>query len=89
MNVSAPCLWLLKPNVFVSVSGEKIYCCFKCDLNFFNRYNYVSMGCDYNPFFAGIGKGSFLRAFYMYAEFISADGSLSDLSNDEGYLVFF
>ena len=49
---------------------------------------YASTGCDYNPFFAGIGKGSFLRGFYMYAEFISTDGSLSDVNNDEGYLAF-
>ena len=51
---------------------------------------YASTGWDYNPFFAGIGKGSFLKAFYTHAEFISSDGSLSNIdpNNEQGYLSF-
>ena len=51
---------------------------------------YASTGCDYNPFFAGIGKGSFLKAFYTHAEFICSDGSLSNIdpNNEQGYLSF-
>ena len=51
---------------------------------------YASTGCDYNPFFSGIGKGSFLKAFYTHAEFICSNGSLSDIdpNNKEGYLSF-
>ena len=52
---------------------------------------YVGTGCDYNPFFAGIGKGSFLRTLFTYAEFITTNGSLSDVepcNHDKGYLAF-
>ena len=51
---------------------------------------YASTGCDYNPFFSGIGKGSFLKAFYTHAEFICSNGSLSDIdpNNEEGYHSF-
>ena len=47
---------------------------------------YVSTGCDYYLFFAGIGKGSFLRALYTHAEFICSSGSLSDvdLTSEQG-----
>ncbi len=52
---------------------------------------YVSTGCDYNPFFSGIGKGMFLKAHFTYAEFINSNGSLSDVNVDRkerGYLAF-
>ena len=48
---------------------------------------YASTGCDNNPFFAGIGKGSFLEAFYTHAEFICSDGSFNT-NNEQGYLSF-
>lgn len=58
---------------------------------------YVTSGCDYISFFSGIGKATFLRYFYSYANFItsnsSADGALSDvlLNGDafkKGFLSF-
>ena len=52
---------------------------------------YVSTGCDYNPFFVGIGKGSFLKAFFMFPEFMCIEGSLSDVderNKEQGYLAF-
>ena len=52
---------------------------------------YVSTGCDYNPFFVGIGKGSFLKALFQYAEFICCEGSLSDVqpgNKEKGYLAY-
>ena len=52
---------------------------------------YVSTGCDYNPFFAGIGKGSFLRALFTFPEFITTEESLSNVqpcNKEQGYLSF-
>jgi hypothetical protein len=49
---------------------------------------YVSTGCDYVSYFAGIGKCSFLSTFYQYAGFIAAGtppwphGSLGEISPD-------
>ena len=45
---------------------------------------YVTTGCDYISFFSGIGKATFLRYFFNYASFISANetakGTLADVS---------
>jgi len=44
-----------------------------------------------NPFFVGIGKGSFLKALFQYAEFICCEGSLSDVqpgNKEKGYLAY-
>lgn len=59
---------------------------------------FVSTGCDYVSFFSGLGKATFLRYFFQYAEFITGEsqytkGSLSDvlLNNDahkQGFLAF-
>ncbi len=42
---------------------------------------FVCTGCDYISFFKGLGKASFLNAFYQYAPFICGNrlpGFLSD-----------
>ena len=55
---------------------------------------YVSTGCDFTSFFYGIGKVTFLKAFYRHSQFISAPaehtpGSLADISPDSnGFLAF-
>lgn len=51
---------------------------------------YVSTGCEFNLFFARIGKGSFLRAFYTHSEFVCCKCSLSDidLTSEQGYFSF-
>ena len=52
---------------------------------------YVSTGCDYNPFFVGIGKGSFLKAFFAFPDFICMEGSPSDVqerNKEHGYHAF-
>ena len=59
---------------------------------------YVSTGCDYTSFFSGIGKATFFRYFYQYAEFITSGkgAALGTLANTElnngqmdiGYLSF-
>ena len=55
---------------------------------------FVSTGCDYISLFAGLGKASFLNAFYQYAPFICGSrlpGLLSEHGLGEqsnGYLVF-
>ena len=33
---------------------------------------YVSTGCDYNPFFVGIDKGSLLNVFFTFPDFLKA-----------------
>lgn len=56
---------------------------------------FVATGCDYVSFFSGIGKASFMRYFYQYAEFISSGtdatpGTLADtgLEHNKGFLAF-
>ena len=56
---------------------------------------YVSTGCDYISFFAGLGKSSFLKALFTYSEFITSGvpvmGLLSDVTpqdSSKGYLAF-
>jgi len=42
-------------------------------------------------FFVGIGKGSFLKALFQYAEFTCCEGSLSDVqpgNKEKGYLAY-
>ena len=55
---------------------------------------YVSTGCDFTSFFYGIGKVTFLKAFYQYSQFISAPaehtpGSLADISPDSNVFLAF
>ena len=55
---------------------------------------YVSTGCDFTSFFSGIGKVTFLKAFYRYSSFITTPGqytpgSLADVSPESnGVLAF-
>ena len=59
---------------------------------------YVATGCDYISFFHGIGKATFFRYFYQYADFITsgqggapgtlADTALHNAQMDVGYLSF-
>ena len=47
---------------------------------------YVSTGCDYVSFFTGLGKASFLSAFFQYAKFIASGdpiGSIGHTQMDE------
>ena len=46
---------------------------------------YASTGCDYTSFFSRLGKSSFLKAFYRFAEFI---GSVNPHSEKDGYFSF-
>ena len=59
---------------------------------------FVCSGCDYISFFSHIGKASFLRYFFQYANFITgkvtpskgtlADVALQDNSYQKGFLAF-
>lgn len=55
---------------------------------------YVSTGCDFTSYFAGIGKTTFLKTFYRYSQFITTPGqhnvgSLADVSpQSNGFLAF-
>ncbi len=59
---------------------------------------FVATGCDYISFFSGVGKATFMRYFYQYAEFISsgnertpgtpADTGLGITELNEGFLAF-
>ena len=60
---------------------------------------FITSGCDYISFFSNIGKGTFLRYFFQYASFITANdnpntpGTLSDTnleqdSYENGFLAF-
>ena len=58
---------------------------------------YVASGCDYISFFSQVGKATFLRYFFQYSSFISAEnehpGTLADIGivydiHKEGYLAF-
>ena len=55
---------------------------------------YVSTGCDFTSFFSGIGKVTFLKAFYRYSSFITTPGqytpgSLANVSPESnGVLAF-
>ena len=56
---------------------------------------FVVTGCDYVSFFSGIGKATFMRYFFQYAEFISSGtdttpGTLADtgLELNIGFLAF-
>lgn len=50
---------------------------------------FVASGCDYISFFSGIGKATFLRYFFQYAEFITSGrnntpGTLANVNLDNG-----
>ncbi len=52
---------------------------------------FVTTGCDYVSFFNGMGRATFLRYFYQFAEFITSGrgntpGTLADISLDDGQL---
>ena len=56
---------------------------------------YIAPGCDFTSFFVGIGKVAFLKSFYQYAKFITAQppqdtmGSLIHINpNRNGFLSF-
>ena len=56
---------------------------------------FISTGCDYTSFFAGIGKATFMRIAFQFCSFINADtnalpGSLSFTveHREEGFLAF-
>ena len=54
---------------------------------------YVCSGCDFVSFFHGLGKASFLSAFFEYCDFIcsnsnQAPGMLTDTGNSLGYCYF-
>ena len=49
------------------------------------RSLFIASGCDYIPFFSGIGKAAFLNTFYQYADFITGKqgyGHLSDIDKE-------
>ena len=52
---------------------------------------YTATGCDYTSFFSGVGKSSFLKAFYQYSRFISsgrvrnATGTLADVNLETNF----
>ena len=53
---------------------------------------YVSTGCDYISFFVGLGKASFLSAFFQYASFIASgdpQGSIGNINLNGSDLSFF
>ena len=56
---------------------------------------YIATGCDFTSFFAGIGKATFLKAFFQYAQFITGllpaqtNGSLAHINpGSNGFLAF-
>ena len=49
---------------------------------------YVSTGCDFTSYFHGLGKTSFLNAFFEYAGFICSSGLLADTDEETSFFSF-
>ena len=49
---------------------------------------YVSTGCDFTSYFHGLGKTSFLNAFFEYAGFICSSGLLANTDEETSFFSF-